>query len=57
MQHRLFRALCWPCVDRSEVMDEGPNYATALLSKFCARARCPPVLTPSGVATIDVQSL
>ena len=31
-----------PCVDRLEVMDEGPDYATALLSEFCARARYPP---------------
>ena len=36
VQHRLFKALCWPSVDRSEVMDEGPDYATTLLSKFCA---------------------
>ena len=27
------------CVDRPEVMDEGPDYATALLSEFCTRAR------------------
>ena len=31
-----------PSVDRPEVMDEGPDYATALLSKFCTGARCPP---------------
>ena len=29
-----------PCVDRSEVLDEGPDYATALLSEFCVGARC-----------------
>ena len=37
-------------------MDEGPDYATALLSEFCARARCPHVLEPSGVAVVEVHS-
>ena len=44
-----------PCIDRPEVMDEGPNYATTLLLELCARARCPLVLTPFGVAAIKVQ--
>ena len=43
-----------PCVDRPEVMDEGLDYATALLSKFCVRARCPPALAPFRVATVEV---
>ena len=42
--------------DRSEVMDEELDYATALLSKFCARARCPPALVLSGVAEAVAQS-
>ena len=25
-----------PCVDRAEVLDEGLDYAIALLSEFCA---------------------
>ena len=37
------------CVDRPEVMAEGPNYVTALLSEFCA-----PMLVPFGVAAIKV---
>ena len=36
-----------PCVDRPRVMGEGLDYVTALLSKFCANARCPPMLAPS----------
>ena len=43
-----------PCVDRLEVMDKGPDYATSLLSKFCAEVRWPPVLAPSGGATVKV---
>ena len=35
-------------------MDEGPDYATALLSEFCAGAGCPPVLAPSRVAVAEV---
>ena len=42
-----------PYVDRSEVMDKVPDYATTLLSKFCARAWCPPVLAPSGGAAVQ----
>ena len=45
-----------PCVDRLMVRDEGPDYATTLLSEFCARARCLPVLAPFGVATVEVKS-
>ena len=44
------------CIDWPEVMDEELDYATALLSKFCVRARCPPMLAPSGVAAAEVQS-
>ena len=43
-----------PCIDRPKVMDKGPNYATALLSNLCTRARCPPVLAPSGVSAVKV---
>ena len=42
-----------PCVDRPEVMDEGLDYAT-VLSKFCARDRCPPMLVPSRVVAAEV---
>ena len=42
--------------DRSEVMDEVPDYAIAFLSKFCARARCPPALVLFGVAAAVAQS-
>ena len=45
-----------PCIDRLKVMDEGPDYAIALLSEFCSRARCLPVLAPSGVVAVKVQS-
>ena len=45
-----------PCVDQLEVMDEGSDYAIGLISKFCARVRCPHVLEPSGVATVKVHS-
>ena len=45
-----------PCVDQPEVMDEGPDYATTLLSEFCATARCPHVLASSGVVAIEVHS-
>ena len=50
------RLFARPCVDRREVMDEELDYATALLSEFCSRARCLHVLALSGVATIKVQS-
>ena len=52
-----FSELFYGCrANRSEVMDEGPDYATALLSKFCAGARCPPALVLSGVAASVAQS-
>ena len=44
-----------PCVNWPEVMAEGPDYATALLSQFGARARFPPVLAPPGVVAVEVQ--
>ena len=43
-----------PCVDQPEVLDGGLDCATALLSEFFARARCPPVLVPFRVATVKV---
>ena len=43
-----------PYIDRPEVMDKRHDYATPLLSKFCARARCSPVLVPFGVAAVKV---
>ena len=43
-----------PFIDRSKVMDEGPDYAISLLSEFYARARCPPMLVPSGGAAVQV---
>ena len=43
-----------PCVDQSEVMDKGSDYATTLLLEFCTGTRCPPVLTPSGGAAVKV---
>ena len=45
-----------PCIDWPKVMNEGPNYAIVLISEFCAGARCPPALAPSGVAATEVQS-
>ena len=42
------------CVDRLEVVDEVPYYATGLLSEFCVRARCPRVLVPIGGAAVKV---
>ena len=44
------------CVDQPEVMDKGPDYATALILEFCAGARCPPMLTPSRDAAVEVYS-
>ena len=38
----------------SSFSDEGPDYATALLSEFCARAKYPPMLAPSRVAMVKV---
>ena len=43
-----------PFVDRPEVLEEGLDYATALLSKFFAKARCPLVLAPFGVVVVKV---
>ena len=45
-----------PCIDRPEIIDEGPNYASGLLSEFHAGARCPSVLAPSGGAKVKVYS-
>ena len=43
-----------PCVDRLEVMDEGPDYATTLLSEFYDGAKCPPMSAPSRGAMVKV---
>ena len=45
-----------PCVDNTEVTDEGPDNSTALLLEFCVGARCPPVLVPLGFATTNEQN-
>ena len=41
-------------VNLLDVLDGKPDYANAPLSKFVARARCPPVLAPSRVAAVKV---
>ena len=43
-----------PCVSRLEVLDGGPDYATALISEYIAKAGCPPVLAPSRVTAVEV---
>ena len=43
-----------PYIDRPEVMDKGPDYATTLLSEFYAGARCPLELSPFGGAVVKV---
>ena len=43
-----------PCVDRSEVMDKGLDYAASLPSESYVGARCPLVLAPSEGATVKV---
>ena len=43
-----------PCVDRSEVMDKGLDYAASLPLELYVGARCPPVLAPSGGAAVKV---
>ena len=42
------------CVDLPYVLDRKPDYANSPIPEFFARARCPPVLAPSGVAAIKV---
>ena len=44
------------CIDWPEVMDRRLDYAIALLLEFYTGARCPPVLAPFGVTTVEVQS-
>ena len=41
-------------VDLPDVLDGKPDYANSPLLEFFARARCPPILAPSGVATVKV---
>ena len=43
-----------PYVDQLEIMNEGPNYAATFLLELCAKARFPPVMTLSRVATVKV---
>ena len=46
-----------PCVDRPEVMNEGPDYATApFFHSYVLGLRAPSVLAPSEVATTEVRS-
>ena len=42
------------CVDPPDVLDGNPDYANSPLLEFFTKARCPPVLVPSGVAAIKV---
>ena len=42
------------CVDIPEVLDGKHGYTDSLLPKFFIRARCPPVLAPSGVVVVKV---
>ena len=41
-------------VDLPDVLDGKPDYANSPLLEFFARARCPPVLVPSGVVAVKV---
>ena len=43
-----------PYVDRPEVMAEGPDHVTTLISEFCASVSCPPMLAPFGVVAVKV---
>ena len=42
------------CVDLPVVQEGKPDYVITHFSKFLAKARCPPVLAPSGVAVVEV---
>ena len=42
------------CVDLPDVLNGKPDYVNASLSKFFARARCPPVLAPSRVVAVKM---
>ena len=42
------------CVYLPDAQDGQPDYANSPLPKFFARARCPPVLAPSGVVAVKV---
>ena len=41
-------------VDLPDVVDGKSDYANSLLQEFFARARCPLILAPSGVAAVKV---
>ena len=41
-------------VDLPYVLDRKHDYANSPIPEFFARARCPPVLAPSGVAAVKV---
>ena len=42
------------CVDLPDVLDGKLDYANSPFLEFFARARCPPVLAPSGAVTVKV---
>ena len=42
------------CVDLLDVLDGKPDYANSPLLEFFVRARCPPILAPSGVVAVKV---
>ena len=42
------------CVDLPDVLGGKPDCVNSPLSRFFTRARCPPVLAPSGVAVVEV---
>ena len=42
------------CVDLPYVLSGIPDCANSPLPRFFAKARCPPVLAPSGVTTVEV---
>ena len=42
------------CVDLPDVLGGKPDCANSPLPAFFARARCPPILAPSGIATVKV---
>ena len=48
----LSRFVARSCVDRPEVLDGKPSYVNSPLPEFFAKARCPPILVPLGVAAV-----
>ena len=41
-------------VDLPDVLDWKPDYANSPILEFFAKARCHPILTPSGVSAVKV---